>query len=81
METSISLPDPLYERVCALASRRGVSVDDFVREALQVQADAEDLKNEATLRLPFIGIVNSGHTDTSQRASDEGLPGLHPWRS
>jgi len=70
--TTLVLPRELREKVRRLASERGVSMGEIMREAIEEKVEAERPK-------PRLGIFDSGRTDIGRRASDLYKP--DPWRS
>lgn len=62
--TTILAPDDILDRLRAQARRRRVSLATVIREALEVKV------REHAPKPSIFGISESGHTDTSQKASD-----------
>jgi hypothetical protein len=79
--TTFTLDDEKLDALRTLAAERGVSVSCLVREAVDEKlSDTASLRPRAKPR--SLGTGRSGHTDTSQLAS-EGLGALGPvapWR-
>lgn len=74
--TTISLSDDLASAAEREARRRRVSVAEVARTAL-----AEHLgMSSARRRIPFAGIVDSGHTDTAELAEEVLEREWHPDR-
>lgn len=65
--TTISLPDDLAAALEREATRRRVPVSQVAREAIEVRLGWAD---EGPRDLPFIGMGDSGRTDTSQRIDE-----------
>lgn len=70
--TTIVLPRQLRDKVRRLAAERGVSMGEFMREAIAEKVEAQRPK-------PKLGIFDSGHTDISERIGEEGFA-PEPWR-
>jgi hypothetical protein len=71
--TTLSIPGPVLERLRVAAAERGVSMAEFVRQALEE-------KLAASRPTPgCLGIGASGHNDTARRTSDE-RPEPRSWR-
>jgi metal-responsive CopG/Arc/MetJ family transcriptional regulator len=71
--TTISIPDHLLRRLRMIAAEQGTSMASVIREALEEKVDGYRPKPRS------LGIADSGHTDTSQRAGDE-RPKPRSWR-
>jgi metal-responsive CopG/Arc/MetJ family transcriptional regulator len=71
--TTISIPEELLERLKRTALKRRVSMATVIREAIEKETEMERPK------LHFLGIGDSGHTDTARRSAEE-RPGIHDWR-
>ncbi|MFN8525582.1 MAG: CopG family transcriptional regulator [Chloroflexota bacterium] len=86
--TSVSAPEDLLERLRSLATRRGVSLAEVIREAMEakVVGDGEETSKggaqapEARLKPRSIGMFRSGHTDTARLAGEHSIE-PPPWRS
>jgi hypothetical protein len=70
---TISLPHELLANLRLMAAERGVSMAAIVREALEEKTRARRPKPT------FIGIADSGYTDTSELLS-KGSPPPVSWR-
>jgi hypothetical protein len=64
--TTIMLPDDLDARLRHEARRRGVSIADVARSAIEEQLP----KPNPSGRLSFFGIGRSGQRDTARRAEE-----------
>ena len=71
--TTISLPHELHKKVRRLAFEEGVSMAEFIREAVEEKAERKRRPR------PHLGIFDSGHTDTSVLAG-EVRPEPRSWR-
>lgn len=71
--TTIVAPEELLERLRRIAAGRHVSLATVIREALEERAARERPK-------PHGGLFDSGHTDTSELASDWHLYKPRDWR-
>jgi hypothetical protein len=72
--TTFTIPDDLLTRLKVLAAQRDVSMATIIREAL------EEKVAEETPSLHILGLFDSGHTDTSQLASDWHIYEPRSWR-
>ena len=79
-EITIELPDELYAKARRLADKRGQPVAEFVCDVLKAKV-AEGEPDERPRPKPRLALFASGRSDISERIGEEGLPGLHPWRS
>lgn len=67
--TSIIIDEELLQRLQRLAKRRKTTSSKFIRDAVAqyvTEAEAEDRPR----RFSFIGIAESGYTDTAERAEE-----------
>jgi hypothetical protein len=64
--TTITLPEPLADRIAEESRRKRVSVSQLVREALE----ARFADSERGDRFPFFAIVNSGGYPESDQAEE-----------
>lgn len=64
--TTIMLPDDLDARLRHEARRRGVSIADVARRAIEEQLPEPDQSG----RLSFFGVGRSGQRDTARRAEE-----------
>jgi metal-responsive CopG/Arc/MetJ family transcriptional regulator len=71
--TTISIPDRLLKRLKLLSAQRGVSMSDWICEAIEEKAE------ESRPRLRILGIADSGHSDTG-RLAGEVRPEPRSWR-
>ena len=62
--TTIMAPDELLQQLRRIAVERRITLASLIREALEEKAQNNRPRPRS------IGIGDSGHTDTSQRASD-----------
>ena len=62
--TTISLPESLLRKLRILAAERGTSMANVIREA------AEEKIARARPKPKSLGMGDSGHTDTAERAGD-----------
>jgi metal-responsive CopG/Arc/MetJ family transcriptional regulator len=68
---TISLPSELRGRMEQIASKRGMSLAAFVREAIEdASRSAGNDDKRARPRPKSLGAYNSGHRNTAQLASD-----------
>ena len=70
--TTLVLPRELREKVRRLASERGVSMGEIMREAIEEKVKGVRPK-------PRLGTFDSGRTDISARIGEEGFE-PKPWR-
>lgn len=63
--TTISLPEPLLERLRLIAAERRTSIAALVREALEAKVASHRPRPRS------LGIGASGRADTARRAGDE----------
>ena len=55
MRTTVDLPDPLFRRVKAVASLRGLSLKEFISHALEHELEAVDAKLTSNrISLPIV---------------------------
>jgi len=77
METTVNLPDPLYQKSEQLAASRGATVEQFIVEAVQkeVQSDlgsgASGSYGDREVELPVIRSRRPGTLDLSQFDFDD----------
>jgi hypothetical protein len=71
--TTISLPRELIVKLRVMAAERRTSMAAIIREALEEKAKSERPKPT------FLGMIDSGHTDTSRLASEGPVPPIS-WR-
>lgn len=65
--TTIKVPDDLDRAMRDEAARRGLTISDWTREAIEAHLPHQRGKRRL---LGFIGAGNSGHTDTSERVDE-----------
>ncbi|MBN9494160.1 ribbon-helix-helix protein, CopG family [bacterium] len=72
--TTLTLDDATQHRLEELASARGITPEEIIREAL------EEKLAPVRRRMPkSLGMGDSGRSDISERMSTE-MPELPPWR-
>lgn len=71
--TTIVAPEDLLRKIRLLAAKRGTSMADLIREALE-----EKVRSQRP-GLRSLGSGASGHSDTSRRTADE-RPVSRTWR-
>lgn len=67
---TVRLPDELVERLAVEASRRGVSLDEFVTETLTARFPSEAHPDGPRRHLAFVAIGASGHTRGGAEADE-----------
>jgi len=71
--TTIVAPEELLRRLRVVAAERGTSMAELIREALEEKVAQHRPKPKS------LGIGDSGRTDISRRAGEEGFV-PQPWR-
>jgi metal-responsive CopG/Arc/MetJ family transcriptional regulator len=71
--TTISLPRELIVKLRVMAAERRTSMAAIIREALEEKANSHRPKPT------FLGMIDSGYTDTSRLASEGPVPPVS-WR-
>jgi len=71
--TTIVAPEDLLRRLRVVAAERGTSMAELIREALEEKVAQHRPKPKS------MGIGDSGRTDISRRAGEEGFVPM-PWR-
>ena len=77
MQTTVNLPDSLYEKSLALAASRGATVEQFIVQAVakEVQGNlgsgSADIYGDRDVELPIIGSRRPGTLDLSRFDFDD----------
>jgi hypothetical protein len=54
MRTTIDLPDPLFRELKAVAARRGISLKNVIRTAVEVEIRKADIKAGRRVKFPLL---------------------------
>jgi hypothetical protein len=73
MQTTVNLPDSLYEKSEALAASRGATVEQFIVEAVakEVQGTHGEVRGDREIELPVIPSSRPGSMDLTHFDFDD----------
>ena len=71
MRTTVDLPDPLLRELKAVAARRGASLKDVIRTAIEVEIRKAQNKTTRRIKFPLLpssepGALNLTNTDIEE---------------
>lgn len=63
MRTTVDLPDPLFRELKAVAARRGASLKDVIRGAVEEEVRKSERKTGRRAKFPFLASDEPGTLD------------------